>query len=420
MLKMMIVDDERGIRDKIEQLDWEKIGIEVECVCDNGLVAYNQLHYNSVDIIITDIRMPIMNGIELAKAVNEEFPGVMVIILSGYDEFEYARKCLEYKVFGYLLKPIEINNLFKIVSEAAEDIKKRNAEKQSMLELERKAIIMGEAMYEKVMRQLLFDTFKEDNFEEQCRMAGITLPEEYNILFLKCDENTASDKERHKLIGMGLKRIAAQFCTENMIGYSFLNKADNSIYIISTQNKTDTELYNVGCEIKDNIYADMAGILRTTISCGISGRYGSGETNSAAREAGKLLESSSVDDAVVLDTKPKENKNLIMQTVLEFIHSNYSRQITLKDAADAACINHIYLSTLFKKNMGINFIDYLTEYRISQAKELIEGTMLRMNKIAKMVGYESPQYFGKVFKNYTGMSPYEYKQCGGGKDNEEK
>mgnify|MGYP004637853331 FL=1 len=107
MLKMMIVDDERGIRDKIEQLDWEKIGIEVECVCDNGLVAYNQLHYNSVDIIITDIRMPIMNGIELAKAVNEEFPGVMVIILSGYDEFEYARKCLEYKVFGYLLKPIE-------------------------------------------------------------------------------------------------------------------------------------------------------------------------------------------------------------------------------------------------------------------------------------------------------------------------
>ena len=100
-----------------------------EC-CINGKNAVEKLKNEDFDIVITDIKMPIMTGIELAGWIYQNKPDTKVIIVSGYSDFEYARKALEYKVFDYLLKPISKDK----VSELTQRIKSEIADKNKMFD----------------------------------------------------------------------------------------------------------------------------------------------------------------------------------------------------------------------------------------------------------------------------------------------
>ena len=107
MFKVLIAEDEppimRMIKSTLESVDSD---FKVTECCINGKNAVEKLKNEDFDIVITDIKMPIMTGIELAGWIYQNKPDTKVIIVSGYSDFEYARKALEYKVFDYLLKPI--------------------------------------------------------------------------------------------------------------------------------------------------------------------------------------------------------------------------------------------------------------------------------------------------------------------------
>lgn len=108
----MIVDDEplirRGLRETIE---WDNLGLEVAGEACNGIEALDIIEKINPQIIITDVKMPIMDGIELIKKINELNIKVKVIILSGYNEYEYLKEAIKYNVESYLLKPIDQNEL---------------------------------------------------------------------------------------------------------------------------------------------------------------------------------------------------------------------------------------------------------------------------------------------------------------------
>ena len=106
MLKMIIADDERVIRESISRLiDWEKLGVELTGLCRNGLEAYDMIIDEDPDIVLTDIRMPGMDGLELIRKVSLMDLDTRFILLSGYGEFEYAKEAMKYGVKHYLLKP---------------------------------------------------------------------------------------------------------------------------------------------------------------------------------------------------------------------------------------------------------------------------------------------------------------------------
>lgn len=131
MFKVLIAEDEppimRMIKSTLESVDSDfKI---TEC-CINGKNAVEKLKNEDFDIVITDIKMPIMTGIELAGWIYQNKPDTKVIIVSGYSDFEYARKALEYKVFDYLLKPISKDK----VSELTQRIKSEIADKNKMFD----------------------------------------------------------------------------------------------------------------------------------------------------------------------------------------------------------------------------------------------------------------------------------------------
>lgn len=121
MYYVQIVDDEPLTRNGLNQMiEWEKFGFEVSCLAQNGKQALEQLEVEKVDLIITDIEMPIMNGLQFMKEVrDEEFEKQSkpkeIVVLTAYDEFQYAKTALRYGVKEYMLKPFDIEEIENIL-----------------------------------------------------------------------------------------------------------------------------------------------------------------------------------------------------------------------------------------------------------------------------------------------------------------
>ncbi len=135
MLKLLICDDEALIRDGLAGLEWENYGIRCVATAKNGCDALEKVNAFHPDIIISDVRMPKYDGIYLAEQVSLNYPGIKMIFLTGYNEFEYAKKAIEYNVSEYLSKPIDEDELYEAVVRLRDEILKRNslAEKQQRL-----------------------------------------------------------------------------------------------------------------------------------------------------------------------------------------------------------------------------------------------------------------------------------------------
>mgnify|MGYP003199577832 CR=1 FL=1 len=116
MFKLIVVDDEKNIREFILSFDWEQIGVQPLCCFSSGEEALAFLDANSVDIILTDICMTGMDGISFIEAAKKKVPKVAIICISGYNDYEYLRSCLRLGANDYLLKPIDKDELFDAVS----------------------------------------------------------------------------------------------------------------------------------------------------------------------------------------------------------------------------------------------------------------------------------------------------------------
>lgn len=128
MFQLVLVDDKRDVVEGIAGAkDWKAMGVEVHCFY-NGLEAKEYILNNNPDMVITDIKMPFMTGLELAKAVSEKCPQVRFVILSGYDDFIYAKEAIHLGVIEYLTKPVEIDEIVRLVVREMERSHERREE----------------------------------------------------------------------------------------------------------------------------------------------------------------------------------------------------------------------------------------------------------------------------------------------------
>ncbi len=131
MYKAVLVDDEALIRDAISKtIPWNTFGFELAATCQNARQVVQLLNEQPLDLVITDICMPFMDGLELAKYIYENHPQVMVIIISGYDDFDYAKQAVRYKVQDYLLKPITAAEFSQILEKVRTLLDQRAQEQE--------------------------------------------------------------------------------------------------------------------------------------------------------------------------------------------------------------------------------------------------------------------------------------------------
>lgn len=132
-MKLLIADDEMQIRSGLsEGIDWEELGIVEVMTAENGIEALEICKEKKPEIVLTDIRMPGLNGLELGKQIVEIYQPVSIVILSGYSEFEYAKDAIRLGAFDYLLKPINVESLINTVRNAASSIEKRRNQSKSL------------------------------------------------------------------------------------------------------------------------------------------------------------------------------------------------------------------------------------------------------------------------------------------------
>ena len=127
MYKLLLVDDEEDVREGVvREINWEAIGFEVVEKAENGREALEMVERLQPDVVVTDIQMPFMNGLQLAEAISERFPTIKLIILTGHDEFEYAQKAIKLHIDEYVLKPFSaqelINALLKVKEQIQEEV----------------------------------------------------------------------------------------------------------------------------------------------------------------------------------------------------------------------------------------------------------------------------------------------------------
>ena len=133
MYKILLVDDEILVRDAIrENIDWEKLDCELIGDCENGKQAVEFVKTYEVDIVLTDILMPYMDGMELSHFLHDNYPDILIVIFSGFGEFEYAKKAIQYNVSEYMLKPVTAMELTKVIENMKEKLDSRKKEQRKM------------------------------------------------------------------------------------------------------------------------------------------------------------------------------------------------------------------------------------------------------------------------------------------------
>lgn len=201
MLKMMVVEDEVILRKGICCVGkWDSLGIEISGVAGNGQEALEMVEVCRPDIVLTDVVMPIMDGIELARNLHERYPEIRMIFLSGYEEFDYVKKAMEYKAYNYMLKPAKIEKIEQVVCEVRDEILKERRRVQEEKELLRKFDQSIPILREHYMNQLLNGIeYDEAEIGRKFELCKIEL-ENKNIVVMICEpdreENAASREDR--------------------------------------------------------------------------------------------------------------------------------------------------------------------------------------------------------------------------------
>lgn len=122
MLKLIIADDERIIRESISKMiDWNSLGIELIGLCSDGIEAYNMILDECPDIVLTDIRMPGLSGLELIEKISQTDLNIQFILLSGFGEFEYAKQAMRFRVHHYLLKPCNEDQIIESIQDVIKE-----------------------------------------------------------------------------------------------------------------------------------------------------------------------------------------------------------------------------------------------------------------------------------------------------------
>jgi two-component system response regulator YesN len=248
MLKLVIVEDEELDRNGLKRnVNWHDMGIELVGVYENGYDAFNAIKDSIPDIILTDIKMPVMDGLILARKVNELSQNVRIVFISGYDDFSYAKEAIELSASRYILKPFEIQELTDVMIEI---VNQCNEEKRKLLEgriMEQKLNESLPLLKDKFCMDLLQGIYKdEENIKKRIEFLNLPLHLEgkYFVNLVEIDnyDDLIHDKEDNYINVLPLYIIDR--IKENLNGKHgvCVNKRESVFAIVLSYNKqTDIE-----------------------------------------------------------------------------------------------------------------------------------------------------------------------------------
>lgn len=529
MLKVVIADDEIIICEMLQKMiHWEEKGLEVAAIAANGLQVYEYMKTIRPDIIITDIRMPVYDGLQLVKKGIELGLHTDFIIMSGYKNFEYAHTALNLGVKHYLLKPIDAQEINETLDRILLERQQQDMLVQEIHEAEALARDGKQKMRKHFLNTIIADVqspgteqlqAQEDcGFDQGCFVSFLTkvdseapAPEIHSLLELldyqieknmegqgcefitsfvssgimtvvnypmewrsrvadvlaavlkSCQLELNKFSKYHVTIGVGQEKysinevrasageaVQAVKCRlkkgiDTIIYWNLLRYKQLSIQDIlspkyqSIMSNQAEVLDGVGfTDMVDELYKQVQGTLNYSplilfelvdhITGLVLDVWKKNQVLPATLEEFgqniQLLMDCNYECNMLIYTfkdtlmgyfaRVRDEKNNINQLPIrmakQYVNENYAHPITLEELSDAIGLAPTYVSTLFKKEIGINFSEYLTSCRMEAAKKLLKKKDLSINDIAEQVGYSDPKYFSKMFNKIVGLKPSAYRK----------
>lgn len=273
MLRMVIADDEFIVREGLRTIiDWKAFGIEVIAEAVDGQEAYELCEQLHPDILFTDIRMPFMDGLEVAIKLKEQKSDIRVIIISGIQDFNYAKTALNISAEGYILKPIKIDELKEVVKRVASGISKERNREQEMLNLKHQFQVNLPVIREKFLRNLVTGIYNsEQEAHNKLEFLKIPIQRDQSVLVsvIQVDNyNQLSEyktEEDKQLLSFCVSNIVEEIMSEHNCGISFCLNENEFVLIFDQSTSYGTRYLDVCEEL--SLY--LSRFLKISVSIGI-------------------------------------------------------------------------------------------------------------------------------------------------------
>lgn len=478
MYSILLVEDEIVELETLKNfVNWEACGISKVYSARGARSAMGIVAEHEPDIIITDIQMPKISGIELARMIREEGYSCRIVFLTGYDKFEYARQAVQLHVEEFLLKPFQVDEVETLICRLVQDIKK---EKQ---DLQRGRMGSG-----KLIEQMCLGLV--DDLDAVCSMYFHDTPKNlaFQLVGLYMSDHTMQ-AELEKIAGVlhcvRMDKITFVILSASVSPVRFMDEIktrwpDYDFRAILTKNKVSAaELARTCHELQTHqdelFFVEKGRILHLqdlkrklpseqrslqmeerdrlleavivsneslAISILLEIFYGLEGLNQESycrnifrlyiylREKTGFPEQPILEDSEILQvTSAKQlranmiryikelakvyqdkDKNQIPQFVKDFIKLHYRETCTVEEMTEVVGLSPNYLRRIFKDETGVTILEYLTDYRMEKARDLLRKTNRKVKDISQEVGYENVSYFTKLFTKKYNLTPNEYRR----------
>ena len=411
-MKVFLVDDEIVVREGIrESFPWDETDYTLVGEAPDGEMALPMIRDTNPDIVITDIRMPFMDGIELCRVLHGQMPWIGIIVLSGYDEFEYARKCIQLGVREYLLKPVNSENLREVLDKVAGELKEERKTIEHAASLRARMETGGKFLKEKLIGSL----FSEESPESDAQSALDQL--ESMGCNVKAPFYSVIDAA-FSVLSEGQAAAEALAETSEGIVHSSASRTGTRLLVLGdTAEDTEERAYAFANSLSRELERAECKAVRIGIGEIVDTPEKILQSFKSARHIRHMLAERTDENAVILGvremgemTEGSKVPAVISEAKLYMSQHFNEPNLMLQDVAKAVGMSNSRFSTVFSQQGGQTFTEYLIYLRLNKAKEMLRITELKSSQIAFEVGYNDSHYFSYIFKKNTGLTPSEYRQ----------
>lgn len=395
---VVVADDEDELREAVcTMTPWEALGFHLVGSASNGLDALELVERLEPDLLLTDIRMPFISGIELARQVREIRPAMHIAFLSGYDDFEYAKQAIQYNIISYMLKPLTMDGLAAELKVIHEKIDRRYA---SLRRMDNQQGDRAEFLIPLVLEH--YDTPPEGletTLRENAASCGLLRGSDDRSLLMVMTAAMVDGKPCEP----GFTRLVEQLANKYLRHFVF--GASGRVVAVLLGNPSDFEEYlHI---LADEICQLTERALDKKVLVGVSRAVSQfTELNAAYRQALEALHAAEESEGGVSFTSDTRKGGGLCERALEIIEQHYmDEDLSLASLSAMLDVSPNHLSACIKKTAGETFINILVRRRMENAQQLLLNTNLQVQEIARRCGYTDQHYFSYCFKKYSGTSP---------------
>lgn len=383
-MNILIVDDEQVIRQGIQRTLSSRFPGYRLYLAANPEEAVLQLRQQRMDVVLTDVLMPGMTGLELMQLTKSLYSQTKWVVISAYSEFKYAQEAVKLGAKDYLLKPIGKETLVEMIEKLTIEIEGEQAKVEEVDLLRANRKFLREAVFRRWSLGLDIGRIDMEPFME-------SYPSFY-LVMVKME----TDKDVH-LEHFIIENVLTELIEKYGRGFITIYDSESLLGLVAPQERTSLlELVN---ELRKHLIRYIKvpfQVIHTDLikdSAGIP------------TEVQRMRQASTTQ---VYEHYAKSGEQMV-EVALQYIRAHYQSELSLEKVAAVVYLNPVYFSQLFKQKSGLGFKEYIIQLRLERAKQLLLNSKLKLADIAERIGYQDIRHFAQLFRKKYGETPSEYR-----------